>query len=92
MYCSPFYKIKNEKGSCQIVGKQNATTVVSKYKTNYILFEMNLVFKSFESQRKPIFWTVIEHRCCGALFGSGRRIRTLTNGVRVRCATITQFR
>lgn len=24
--------------------------------------------------------------------GSGRRIRTLTNGVRVRCATITQFR
>ena len=28
----------------------------------------------------------------GNLFGSGRRIRTLTNGVRVRCATITQFR
>ena len=28
----------------------------------------------------------------GNYFGSGRRIRTLTNGVRVRCATITQFR
>lgn len=28
----------------------------------------------------------------GRSLGSGRRIRTLTNGVRVRCATITQFR
>ena len=28
----------------------------------------------------------------GVSVGSGRRIRTLTNGVRVRCATITQFR
>ena len=27
-----------------------------------------------------------------SLFGSGRRIRTLTYGVRVRCATITQSR
>ena len=28
----------------------------------------------------------------GTFFGSGRRIRTLTYGVRVRCATITQSR
>ena len=28
----------------------------------------------------------------GVSFGSGRRIRTLTYGVRVRCATITQSR
>ena len=26
------------------------------------------------------------------IFGSGGRIRTLTNGVRVRCATFTQLR
>ena len=32
------------------------------------------------------------HDLVVSLFGSGRRIRTLTYGVRVRCATFTQSR
>ena len=42
-----------------------------------------------------LLWQSIKKLCIPKnteLFGSGRRIRTLTYGVRVRCATFTQSR
>ena len=42
--------------------------------------------------RIPVCVKIRSTRRVLRIFGSGGRIRTLTNGVRVRCATFTQLR